>query len=421
MRQFLTRSLAAITLTFVAAAASPTFAGGQPSYGVVKYALDQQVSDARDALRLARNTLAQATRKVDSLMRQADRTTDLRKKLSLLREVEAILRTTVQLKRQIEDLEESLERLKVQREALLTRQREAEEQAALRIAQQAELALAALQTDIPPATEETVQRALSPALEKLFDDAAAQYQFPSDLRAIAAAADYAGLSNLAYHAPAYDAGFEMNGWKTVASRRAEDANNPAQVSAIASRSPDGSTIVIAYRGTVEGGVDWTVNFGLTGLIASQVSLADQRFVESLYFARSVKEANPGAEIIVTGHSLGGGIAQYVGALMAVEAVAFDPAPVARFFDSAKGAELLNAARISNFTNQVDPLYLLAEHRIVGPDPVVVHSTGNASSADIADWQVITAAKLDHSIETLWTSMAVIKAGCEAGKCELDGS
>jgi len=126
----------AVAVILALGAAMPALGGSQPSVGVVSYNIDDQISEARDALRLARNTLSQATRKSESLLRQADKTTDLKKKLALLQEAADILKTSVTLKRQIEALEDSLEKLSVRRDALLTAQRLAEEQRAQSVAKE---------------------------------------------------------------------------------------------------------------------------------------------------------------------------------------------------------------------------------------------------------------------------------------------
>lgn len=149
------RTLAgALAVALALGVAVPALGGSQPSVGVVSYNIDDQISQARDALRLARNTLSQATRKSESLLRQADKTTDLKKKLALLQEVAMILQTSVTLKRQIEDLEESLEKLSVKRDALLTAQRLAEEQRAQSVAKETVVTYAAAVAGEAGASEE---------------------------------------------------------------------------------------------------------------------------------------------------------------------------------------------------------------------------------------------------------------------------
>ena len=90
---------------------------------------------------------------------------------------------------------------------------------------------------------------------------------------------------------------------------------------------DGSEIVISYAGTDPSDVfgDWLTNLGLgLGLDADQLNEA------ALYYLQ-VKEANPGATISFTGHSLGGGLAALMAVFFDEQAVTFDQAP---FFNAA---------------------------------------------------------------------------------------
>ena len=92
--------------------------------------------------------------------------------------------------------------------------------------------------------------------------------------------------------------------------------------AVAYQLPDGS-IVISYRGTVAGEPSTLVADALNGWgvglgqpYSTQAELAVQ-------FYNQVAQANPGATISVTGHSLGGGLAGFVGSLFGLSGVLFD--------------------------------------------------------------------------------------------------
>lgn len=98
------------------------------------------------------------------------------------------------------------------------------------------------------------------------------------------------------------------------------------------------TIVIAFRGT-DAALDQTTGWGVgTGEVSEQAMLAAE-------FVRSVQASNPGTEIILTGHSLGGALAGFCATVFGLEAYAFDPAS---FQDAAQRAR--NDAVFDEFYN-----------------------------------------------------------------------
>ena len=63
-------------------------------------------------------------------------------------------------------------------------------------------------------------------------------------------------------------------------------------------------------------------------------VVSDQFKDAFRFAQSVISRNPGAKITVAGHSLGGGLAQAVGATLGLETFAFNSSPVPdHFFDT----------------------------------------------------------------------------------------
>jgi len=88
--------------------------------------------------------------------------------------------------------------------------------------------------------------------------------------------------------------------------------------AYAYRNTTTGQIVIAYAGT-NGLGDWTgANIPiLTGGAGNQLTPAAD-------FAKRIRDANPGADILVTGHSLGGALAQVISTLFGFDGAAMDP-------------------------------------------------------------------------------------------------
>lgn len=104
-----------------------------------------------------------------------------------------------------------------------------------------------------------------------------------------------------------------DGWKMVAE------SPPGAFAAFAYKNNSTGQIVIAYRGTNLGIGDWvTANIPiLAGGWSSQ-------FDQAANFAASVLQNNPGSEIFVTGHSLGGSLAQVISQMFGFGGVTLDP-------------------------------------------------------------------------------------------------
>ena len=86
----------------------------------------------------------------------------------------------------------------------------------------------------------------------------------------------------------------------------------------------GTEIVISYAGTYsKSGADTQAGLDLgLGLGSAQLNQAVEYYLQ-------IKAANPGANITLTGHSLGGGLAALVGVFFGVSATVFDEAPFAQ--------------------------------------------------------------------------------------------
>jgi|GEM_PF-2640570 len=111
-------------------------------------------------------------------------------------------------------------------------------------------------------------------------------------------------------------------------------------------------IVIAYRGSADL-TDWLGNAKYTFGDAFP-----EQFYDAWQFYREVKAANPGKNIILTGHSLGGALAAFVSMMEDVKAVTFD-APSGliidlAYFINANYADHFNGIDKWKFTNHYNP-------------------------------------------------------------------
>lgn len=123
----------------------------------------------------------------------------------------------------------------------------------------------------------------------------------------------------------YDAAIpEGSDWRVLDQKRNSLSGFHAQAY---SRAPD--MIVVAFEGSGllrdwvgKGSIqDWLNNLAH----ANPLGNVPMQYREGLEYVENLIAANPNAKIILTGHSLGGGIAQYVGASLELDAVVFNAA------------------------------------------------------------------------------------------------
>lgn len=142
---------------------------------------------------------------------------------------------------------------------------------------------------------------------------------------------------------------------------------------------DNGDLVLAYRGTES--CDFPCSFSETKELVLDVA-ADSlltfgqdgpQFDHAVAFAQDVVNRHQGRKIVVTGHSLGGGLAQAVGATFGLETFAFNSAPVPEDFIKNNQIQLGEEALreiiyvisdirdpVSN-TDETGKFYLNAEH------------------------------------------------------------
>ena len=124
-------------------------------------------------------------------------------------------------------------------------------------------------------------------------------------------------------------------------------------------------VVLAFRGTDQ----WVDLIGadLTGVITP---VPVRQYTEAAGKARQVRsligQFDPGLRLILTGHSLGGGLAQYAGAVNHMEAVTFNPAWVSRgTLQWGCGNSLCDVSHIRNYLYSGDWVGMIQESVYLG--------------------------------------------------------
>lgn len=118
-------------------------------------------------------------------------------------------------------------------------------------------------------------------------------------------------------------------------------------------------VVVSFRGSDKDEIwkDWIINNlpNFLGAVAPQYTRAAE-------LAKEVKAKHPNAKVSLTGHSLGGGLAQYAAAKANLPAVTFNPAAPAKIL-SIKSYDYFSELRdqlhnITNYVHSFDPLQMV---------------------------------------------------------------
>ncbi len=126
----------------------------------------------------------------------------------------------------------------------------------------------------------------------------------------------------------YDFDNVVDGWDLI-----DDKSRGSGMQAALYRAQDSDDLVLAFRGTES--CDFPCSFKETKELALDV-FADSlltlgqdgsQFDDAMEYAQDVVNFFPDRKIYVTGHSLGGGLAQAIGAAFGLETFAFNSAPV----------------------------------------------------------------------------------------------
>lgn len=119
----------------------------------------------------------------------------------------------------------------------------------------------------------------------------------------------------------------------------------------------GNDIIIAYRGTELNDFDDIIN-DLTMLLKKIPAQEN----EALELYDYIKSEYPSAQITITGHSLGGSLAQIVSEKRGVNAVTFNAYGTRNLFDNKKH---INGDNVINYCNPKDPITIINAYNHIG--------------------------------------------------------
>ena len=108
-------------------------------------------------------------------------------------------------------------------------------------------------------------------------------------------------------------------------------------------------IIIAYAGTDSPG-DWISNLQMA------VGAIPDQYTQALNTYNVIKSENPNANITITGHSLGGSLAQLVGAATGSNTVTFNSYGTSEIFENMGFNPNANYSNITNYNNSTDILH-----------------------------------------------------------------
>ena len=132
------------------------------------------------------------------------------------------------------------------------------------------------------------------------------------------------------------------GWTVVDAEPKNGQDKANGFAAAAYRNNTTGDVVIAYRGTSE-----KRDAGADLAIGSPLAAWDSQFKDTLDFAKRVKDAHPHAAISVTGHSLGGGLAQVASQAYGFHGITFDPAGAENIVRSSQFKEWTSSHGLGN--------------------------------------------------------------------------
>ena len=133
----------------------------------------------------------------------------------------------------------------------------------------------------------------------------------------------------------------------------------------------GDEIIIAFRGT-----DDIIDYGNDSTMWLLRKLPDQAY-NALMFYDAIKKKYPQTEILLTGHSLGGSLAQIVGAWRKVKACTFNPYGTRNILQ--KTGINIHDKNIVNYCNPYDPIAEINGKNQVGENYMLWSKIGDSSN------------------------------------------
>ena len=133
----------------------------------------------------------------------------------------------------------------------------------------------------------------------------------------------------------------------------------------------GDEIIVAFRGT-----DDIIDYGNDSTMWLLRKLPDQAY-NALVFYDKIKKKYPQTEILLTGHSLGGSLAQIVGAWRKVKACAFNPYGTRNILQ--KAGINIHDENIVNYCNPYDPIAEVNVKNQVGENYMLWSKIGDSSN------------------------------------------
>lgn len=158
----------------------------------------------------------------------------------------------------------------------------------------------------------------------------------------------------------------------------------------------GRHVVIAFRGTNLTKKDIKADVATdVKAVATGNAKQDRRFLEAQQVVKQVRKALPGVHIQVTGHSLGGTIAQYIGRLFCFPGTSFNPgsSPVGNITKVMKeAARIGRKLRKHGSCTKVKIIRIATKGKRLATDPISINARDNFPGSKDKQFEAETSIK-----------------------------